>query len=225
MIDGRHMANFFTGQFFFEKPDLDYFTKQAEEAGFEKEAYLEAINRVPVYDEGTIKSHMAFLMRIAEMVGKAGAANLRAIEANKELEQHREHLQALVDERTAKLKKSLAAAEAANQAKSKFLTNMSHELRTPLNAVLGFSEILSTKEQNPSNKRYLQSINLAGKGLLHLINSVLDMAKIETGKMPVQATPMSLAMLADEVGIVFGKLAAEKDLDLREKHLHNLRKF
>lgn len=215
VIGGQHMANFFTGQFFFEKPDLEYFSKQADEAGFEKDTYLEAINKVPIYDDKTIKAHMAFLIRIAEMIGKSGAANLRALQANQELKQHKEHLQALVDERTAKLEKSLKTAEAANIAKSKFLSNMSHELRTPLNAVLGYSEILGAKESEPSKKRYLESINLSGKGLLALINSVLDISKIESGKMPIQKEPMSLASLVQEMEVVFRGQAAEKDLSLR----------
>lgn len=214
IVNGRHMANFFTGQFFIEKPDVEYFLRQAEEAGFEEEAYLEAIAKVPVYDEATIKSHMAFLVRIAEMIGASGAANLRVLEANKELENHRNQLQSLVDERTAKLNESLRLAEAANLAKSKFLSNMSHELRTPLNAVLGYSEILRAKEKDADKKQYLESIHLAGKGLLNLINSVLDLSKIEAGKMPVQKQPMSMQSLLHEIGIIFKRQAAEKDLDL-----------
>jgi len=214
IVNGRHMANFFTGQFFIEKPDVDYFIKQAEEAGFDEDSYLKAIADVPVYDEATIKSHMAFLVRIAEMIGASGAANLRVLEANKELEKHRNQLQSLVDERTAKLNESLRLAEAANLAKSKFLSNMSHELRTPLNAVLGYSEILRAKEKDADKKQYLESIHLAGKGLLNLINSVLDLSKIEAGKMPVQKQPMSVQSLLHEIGIIFKRQAAEKDLDL-----------
>lgn len=214
IVDGDHVANFFIGQFFFEKPDIDYFERQAEEAGFDKAAYLDAISRVPIHNEATIKSHMSLLVRIAEMIGKAGAANLRASEANAELKKHKDQLQKLVDKRTEKLKQSLEAAEAANLAKSKFLSNMSHELRTPLNAILGFSQILVSKEQNPAKKRYLESINIAGKGLLNLINSVLDLSRIEVGKMPVQEQPMSLSSLLEEINVIFRVQADEKDLDL-----------
>lgn len=214
IIDGHHMANFFTGQFFYQKPDLNYFSRQAEDMGFNKDAYLEAIDRVPVYDEETIQQHMAFLVRLAEIVGRMGLANLRTMQANEALEKHKADLQRQVDKRTIELKASLEAAEAANQAKTKFLTNMSHELRTPLNAVIGFSEILETKEQDNKKKGYLKSINLAGKGLLSLINSVLDLSRIESGKMPVQIQPMSLPLLLEEMTYIFTRQAAEKDLEL-----------
>ena len=214
IIDGHHMANFFTGQFFYQKPDLNYFSRQAEDMGFSKDDYLEAIDRVPVYDEETIQQHMAFLVRLAEIVGRMGLANLRTMQANEALEKHKADLQRQVDKRTIELKASLEAAEAANQAKTKFLTNMSHELRTPLNAVIGFSEILETKEQDSKKKGYLKSINLAGKGLLSLINSVLDLSRIESGKMPVQIQPMSLPLLLEEMTYIFTRQAAEKDLEL-----------
>lgn len=215
IIDGMHMANFFTGQFFYQQPDLDYFSRQADEVGFEKMAYLDAIKRVPVYDEATIQAHMAFLVRIAEMVGKVGAANLKVQRANQELEDHKNNLQALVEERTAQLNNSLKAANAANLAKTTFLTNMSHELRTPLHAVLGFAEILAAKETDPQKRQYLHSINIAGSGLLNLLNSILDLSKIEAGKMPIQTAPVSVAALASEVATIFERQATEKNLALR----------
>jgi len=64
IIEGMHLANFFTGQFFYQTPDLEYFERQAQEAGFDKDAYLDAIKRVPVYDRDTIRQHMAFLVRL-----------------------------------------------------------------------------------------------------------------------------------------------------------------
>lgn len=214
VINGEHMANFFTGQFFFEKPDLNYFAKQATEVGFSKEAYLDAIMRVPVYEKAEIQKHMAFLVQLAEMIGSMGATKLTILAANAELERHKNHLQSLVDERTIDLNKSLEVAEKANSAKTVFLTNMSHELRTPLNAVLGFSEILASKEHDPKKKNYLNSIMVAGKNLLSLINSVLDLSKIEAGKMNIEAQPMSVAALLDEVRIIFARQVCEKDLDL-----------
>ncbi len=214
IINGFHMANFFTGQFFFKPPDMAYFSRQADELGFEKAAYLAAIREVPVYDHGTIQRHMTFLVQMAEMIGRMGLANLQVQETNRELELHRTQLQALVEARTAELSASLKSAETANKAKSTFLANMSHELRTPLNAVLGFSEILQTKETDPQKKHYLKAINQAGSGLLDLINSVLDLSKIESGKMPVQPQPMAPRDLLNEVQSIFERLAAEKELAL-----------
>lgn len=83
------------------------------------------------------------------------------------------------------LKLARKTAEEANRAKSQFLANMSHEIRTPLNAILGFSEILQATEKEPEKTAYLQSIKKSGNMLLNIINDVLDLSKIEAGKVPV----------------------------------------
>jgi signal transduction histidine kinase/DNA-binding response OmpR family regulator len=95
-----------------------------------------------------------------------------------------------------------AEAEAASRAKSSFLANMSHELRTPLNAIIGYSEILAedaTDRGDAQSVRDLQKIQSAGKHLLSLINSVLDLSKIEAGRMDVYLEPVNLTQLVDEV--------------------------
>jgi signal transduction histidine kinase/DNA-binding response OmpR family regulator len=98
-----------------------------------------------------------------------------------------------------------AEAEAASRAKSSFLANMSHELRTPLNAIIGYSEILAEDAADRGDQasvRDLQKIQSAGKHLLGLINSVLDLSKIEAGRMDVYLEQVSLAQLADEVRVI-----------------------
>ncbi|HEY5963425.1 MAG TPA: response regulator [Xanthobacteraceae bacterium] len=96
-------------------------------------------------------------------------------------------------------------AEAASRAKSSFLANMSHELRTPLNAIIGYSEILAedaTDRGDDASVRDLQKIQSAGKHLLGLINSVLDLSKIEAGRMDVYLEQVNLAQLVDEVRVM-----------------------
>ena len=106
-------------------------------------------------------------------------------------------------------------AEAANRAKSVFLANMSHELRTPLNAILGFSAQLSHDASlNARQREDLAIINRSGEHLLHLINDVLDMAKIESGRMVLQPAAFDLHRMLDEVGEMFRARAAGRDLDL-----------
>jgi two-component system cell cycle sensor histidine kinase PleC len=109
-------------------------------------------------------------------------------------------------------------AEAANQAKSEFLANMSHELRTPLNAINGFSEIMAGEMFGPLGdaryKEYCQDILNSGQHLLALINDVLDMAKIEAGKMQMHFESVDLAELCDDgVRLMRGR-AAEADIEL-----------
>lgn len=95
------------------------------------------------------------------------------------------------------------AAEESNRAKSLFLANMSHELRTPLNAVLGFSELLDTLVKDKKQKEYLEAIRTGGQGLLTLINDILDLSKIEAGKMEIQVSPTSFQRLINEIPTFF----------------------
>ena len=95
-----------------------------------------------------------------------------------------------------------AAAEAANIAKSQFLANMSHELRTPLNAILGFSEVLENGIAGPLQSRqaeYIGLIHQSGRHLLHLINEILDLARIDAGKLDLHEEVLDLRRLVDSV--------------------------
>jgi PAS domain S-box-containing protein len=110
-----------------------------------------------------------------------------------ELRLHKEHLEELVAERTAQLSHAKEQAEVANQAKSTFLASMSHELRTPLNAVLGFAQILQIDPAlTPRQRLGLETIQHSGEQLLALINDILDLAKIEAGRMELAAAPLRL---------------------------------
>lgn len=99
------------------------------------------------------------------------------------------------------LKHAKAAAEQANQAKSDFLTSMSHELRTPLNAIIGFSELLELNTRDPltaTQKEYTTYIQKGGKHILKLINDVIDLAKIETGRIDINIKPVPIVEILNE---------------------------
>ncbi|MDM8550916.1 response regulator [Desulfobacterales bacterium HSG2] len=104
-------------------------------------------------------------------------------------------------------------AETANEAKSEFLANMSHEIRTPMNAVLGFSELLSSLITNKTQKSYVEGIRTGGKTLLTLINDILDLSKIEAGKMELEYGPVSLHTIFDELRHLFSLKISEKGLN------------
>ncbi len=134
--------------------------------------------------------------------------------ATAELQRHRDHLEELVRERTEKLRLAKERAEVATRAKSEFLANMSHEIRTPMNAVLGFAELLGSMVTDPEQRSYLDSIRTGGKALLSLINDILDLSKIEAGKMQLQYGPVNLASLLKELESIFSLKIEQKKLVL-----------
>ena len=110
------------------------------------------------------------------------------------------------------LRIATAEAEAANRAKSDFLSRMSHELRTPLNAILGFAQILEMRDLGPRDNQGLEYILKAGRHLLELINQVLDIAQIEVGRLAISIEPVDLGLTAREVLQMVSPLAAQRGI-------------
>ncbi len=106
------------------------------------------------------------------------------------------------------------SAENANKAKSEFLANMSHEIRTPMNAIIGFTELLNEQISEPKLKSYVKTIHSAGNTLLTLINDILDLSKIESGKFQIKKTPTNIYNLTKELGDIFMMNVKNKGLDL-----------
>ena len=103
-------------------------------------------------------------------------------------------------------------AERANQAKSEFLANMSHEIRTPMNAIVGFSELLSENIRSPKQRQQILAIRSSGQTLLSLVNDVLDLSKIEAGKLETVSETIDFRELIETTGMLFEKRAEEKCL-------------
>jgi signal transduction histidine kinase/CheY-like chemotaxis protein len=162
-----------------------------------------------------------------------------AIHQNNELIQTRddlrilnENLESIVSERTAELKKNeekllafnaeleekilvrTAQADAANRAKSEFLANMSHEIRTPMNAVLGYADLLGYVVENKIESGYIDSIKSSGRSLLTLIDDILDLSKIEAGKLELQLEFVNAQSFFSEFERIFSLRLSEKGLKL-----------
>ena len=113
-----------------------------------------------------------------------------------------------------KLKKAYAAAENANKAKTEFLNNMSHDIRTPMNVILGYNQLMKSQLTEPKQLDYQKKIEQSGKLLLSIINNVLDMARIESGKMKVDENYEIVGEIVDEIISTFSSEAKEKGIHL-----------
>jgi signal transduction histidine kinase len=140
-------------------------------------------------------------------------------ESEKEITRHRDNLQQLVEARTVELINARDIAESANRSKSEFLANMSHELRTPMHAILSFAQLAIEKaalDEPPISKlrQYMNRIEEGGKRLLHLLNELLDLSKLESGKTIYQMRPTDIKAIAADAVSQFEALARSKNLHL-----------
>jgi PAS domain S-box-containing protein len=163
------------------------------------------INTTPIFDaNGNIAYAIAAFQDISDRK-----------QAEKILADYQRTLEAQIDERTEQLQQAKQAAEAANKAKSTFLANMSHELRTPLNSILGFAQIM---EPSPNltveNQENMRIIRRSGEHLLTLINEVLDLSKIEAGRMTIDPKNFDLYRLLDDLQDMFQLRALSQELQL-----------
>ena len=132
-----------------------------------------------------------------------------------ELEEHRHHLEELVGRRTAELAAAKEAAEVASRAKSAFLANMSHEIRTPMNAIVGLTHILQRAVEDVEHRERLEKIRESADHLLAVINDVLDISKIEAGKLVLEHADFELPSLIERVVSLVRERAEAKGLALQ----------
>ena len=160
---------------------------------------------------------LALVAAMAWLQERAGGeAHVRLRDQTDELQKHQLKLEELVDNRTAELRLATQAAQAANRAKSEFLANMSHELRTPLNAVLGYAQLLRRDDDaTPEQRQRAAIIQQSGEHLLTVINDILDISKIEAGKMEIAPAELRLLPLLKSIADMIAPRAHSRDIDFQ----------
>lgn len=221
IVEGKHIASLATGQMLLGEPDIDRFKQQAKNFGFDEASYLKALAEVEVVDEAKLKSATGFLGDMALMISQIGYTRLKlqqeAEERNRteiELEKHRNHLEEMVALRTSELAEAKVAAEVASLAKSTFLANMSHEIRSPMNSIIGMTHLMRRDDDSSKQEVRLKKIETAGKHLLGIINDILDLSKIEAGKLVLEEVSTKPGTLVADAASMLAERAHAKNLKL-----------
>ncbi len=178
------------------------------------------INEVPVYtNDETVTS----VEGVAYDITVRKKAQVFTSEMNRELEERVQERIIDLEELNNRLSQAKDEALRANKAKSVFLANMSHELRTPLNAILGFSQLLLKDEKAyPEQREHIDVVNRSGEHLLALINDILEVSKIEAGRIALKKSSFDLYKLLDDLYVDFKLRANEKGITLNLKKATNL---
>jgi len=204
-IGGKHMGNLFMGQFLFteEEPDRAFFREQARDYGFDEEEYLAALDRVPRWSHATLDTVMYFYSQLADMIAKLSYGNIKLARAMAEKNQ-------LIGQ----LEESKKAAEQANATKSQFLANMSHEIRTPLNGVLGMLHLIKDGGVTDELEMFADMAIRSGTRLTNLLGDILDLSRIEAGRMPIVREPFAMADIITALAETFSPLHYSNQLSL-----------
>jgi len=193
LVDGEHLANLFTGQFFLEPPDRDSFRRQAAEFGFDEQAYLASLDAVPVFSRDYVDRGMRFLEMLAVQIGEIG-------------------------KQTKELRALNAAMEQAGQLRTRFFASASHDLRQPLQALRMFMDVLTRRLDGSEHGDVAGRANQALISAEAILNALFDIARIEAGVVAAKPRTVNLTEMFDVLVREFAPQAAAQGVILRQRH-------
>lgn len=198
IIDGEHLVNLFTGQFFLEPPDRQSFRMQAAKYGFDEQAYLEALDEVPVFDPDFVKRGLEFLEMLAGIIAELGLKQKRLLE------------------QLALSQQAAEAADLAGKVRSRFFASASHDLRQPIQAVRLFIDVLAGATTATPQAAIVEKASEGLASAESILNSLFDVARIEAGMVAPSFKPVLLADLFQTLFDEWAPQAAAKNIRLKQ---------